>query len=307
MEETIIYWGKILGMLVFLIILTLNALFIVEQQTFKVVERLGKFKGIYRPGLSFKIPFVDRIAGENTLRIQQLEVDVETKTSDNVFVKVQVSVQFHILEEKAFEAFYKLKNPRPQITSYVFDTVRATVPTLSLDEVFVKKDDIATAVTQELKDTMDDFGYFIVKSLVTDIDPDAKVKESMNEINAQKRLRVAAEEKGEGEKILVVKAAEAEAESKKLQGEGIAKQRRAIIDGLKQSVEDFGESVEGSTPQDVMNLVLLTQYFDTLKDIGGSSRSNVLLLPSSPGGMADFADQIQRAILVGKGVPTQNG
>ena len=282
--------------LIILIILVFLAFFTVEQQTFKVVERFGKFNKICSPGLNIKIPFIDWVAGKDTFRIQQLDVPVETKTKDNVFVNVKVSVQYHIIKEKAFEAFYKLESPEPQITSYVFDVVRANVPTLDLDDVFEKKEEIASAIKSELKETMDDFGYLIVQALVTDIDPDAKVKESMNEINAQRRLRIAAAEKGEADKILRVKEAEAEAESKKLQGQGIAEQRKAIVDGLKDSVEAFSQAVEGSTAQDVMSLVLMTQYFDMLKDVGGSSQSNVIMIPSSPGGMDGISQEIIKAI-----------
>jgi len=285
----------IIGLAV-LFLLGLFTLFIVEQQTFKVVERFGKFSKICSAGLNFKIPFIDWVAGKDTFRIQQLDVPVETKTKDNVFVNVKVSVQYHIIKEKAFEAFYKLERPEPQITSYVFDVVRANVPTLDLDDVFEKKEEIASAIKTELKETMDDFGYLILQALVTDIDPDAKVKESMNEINAQRRLRIAAAEKGEADKILLVKSAEAEAESKKLQGQGIAEQRKAIVDGLKDSVEAFSQAVEGSTAQDVMSLVLMTQYFDMLKDVGGSSQSNVIMIPSSPGGMESISQEIIKAI-----------
>jgi regulator of protease activity HflC (stomatin/prohibitin superfamily) len=287
---------ELIVILVALIFLSFFALFTVEQQTFKVVERFGKFNKICSAGLNFKIPFIDWVAGKDTFRIQQLDVPVETKTKDNVFVNVKVSVQYHIIKDKAFDAFYKLESPEPQITSYVFDVVRANVPTLELDDVFEKKDEIASGIKTELKETMDDFGYLIVQALVTDIDPDSKVKESMNEINAQRRLRIAAAEKGEADKILRVKAAEAEAESKKLQGQGIAAQRKAIVDGLKDSVEAFSQAVQGSTAQDVMSLVLMTQYFDMLKDVGGSSQSNVIMIPSSPGGMAGISQEIIKAI-----------
>ena len=276
----------------------LAGLFTVKQQTFKVVERFGKFTKVAYSGLNWKVPLIDSVVGGDTFRIQQLDVPVETKTKDNVFIILKISVQYNILREKAFDAFYKLESPEPQITSYVFDVVRAKVPTLTLDDVFEKKDEIASSVTSELKETMDDFGYFIVQALVTDIEPDEKVKLAMNEINAQQRLRVAATEKGEAEKVLIVKAAEAEAESKRLQGEGIANQRKAIIQGLKESVEEFEEVIDGASAKDVMNLVLVTQYFDTLKDIGGSSKSNVVMVPSSPGGVSDIAQQIQQAMIV---------
>jgi regulator of protease activity HflC (stomatin/prohibitin superfamily) len=284
-----------------------DAFFIVRQQTVSVVERFGRFKRIARAGLNVKIPLIDRVVGKPSLRIQQLDVQIETKTKDNVFIQCIVSVQYNVLPDKVTDAFYKLQNAREQITSYVFDTVRARVPTIILDDVFEKKDDIAMAVKQELDAVMDDFGYGIIKTLVTDIDPDAKVKVSMNEINAAQRLREAAVQQAEAEKIRVVKAAEAEAESKALQGRGIAEQRKAIIDGLKESVENFSSSVDGTKAQDVMNLVLMTQYFDTLKDIGLSSRNNTILIPHSPGGMGDISEQMRNAIITANEVSFTSG
>lgn len=274
-----------------------DSLFVVRQQTVAVVERFGRFKTVAYPGLNMKVPFIDRIIAKPSLRIQQLDVEIETKTKDNVFVRCIVSVQYCILPEKVADAVYRLQNPREQITAYVFDTVRARVPSIILDDVFEKKDDIADAVKKELDIVMDDFGYSIIKTLVTDIDPDAKVKSSMNEINAAQRMREAAIQQAEAEKIRVVKAAEAEAESKALQGKGIADQRKAIIDGLKVSVESFSSSVDGTKAQDVMNLVLMTQYFDTLKDIGLSGKSNTILIPHSPGGMGDISEQMRNAII----------
>ena len=291
---------------VFLVIITLTGLFTVKQQTFKVIERFGKFHRIAYTGLNWRIPLIDSIVGKDTFRIQQLDVPVETKTKDNVFIVLKISVQYNVLREKAFEAFYKLEDAEPQIMSYVFDVVRAKVPTLLLDDVFEKKDEIADSVTSELKETMDDFGYLILQALVTDIEPDEKVKEAMNEINAQQRLRIAATEKGEAEKVLIVKAVEAEAESKRLQGEGIANQRKAIIHGLKESVEEFEEVIDGASAQDVMNLVLVTQYFDTLKDIGGNSKSNVVMVPSSPNGVSEVAQQIQQAMIVANKIAPEN-
>lgn len=279
--------------------------FTVEQQSTVILQRFGKFLRVARPGLNVKIPFVDWIAGRVNLRVQQLDVKVETKTEDNVFVHVLVSVQFYVHPEKVYEAFYKLTDPAKQITSFVFDVVRARVPKIILDDVFEKKDEIADAVRIELAQVMDDFGYGIVKTLVTDIDPDSKVKASMNEINAAQRLRMAAAEKGEAERILKVKSAEAEAQSKALQGKGIADQRRAIVDGLRDSVSEFQQSVPGSTPQDVMTLVLMTQYFDTLKEIGASSQTNTVLIPHSPGSLSDLSGQIRNAIISAEQVAAQ--
>lgn len=279
------------------ILIIIDGLFIVRQQTSGVVERLGKFHRVAGAGLNFKIPIIDRVTGRLSLRIQQLDVRVETKTKDNVFVLVVVSVQYYVLPGKVVDAVYRLQNPQSQITSFVFDTVRARVPSIILDDLFEKKDDIAQAVKTELDTVMDDFGYGIIKALVTDIDPDAKVKASMNEINAAQRLREAAIQQAEADKIRVVKAAEGEAESKALQGQGIANQRKAIIDGLKESVENFNNNIEGTNAQDVMNLVLMTQYFDTIKDIGLSGKSNSILIPHSPGGMGDISEQMRNAII----------
>ncbi len=279
------------------IVVAVLGLFTVRQQTAALVERFGKFKRVASAGLNFKIPLIDRVAGRISLRVRQLDVRVETKTRDNVFVFVVVSVQYFVIPEKVIDAFYKLQDADTQITSYVYDVVRARVPKVKLDDVFETKDDIAQAVKLELEQIMDDFGYGIVKTLVTDIDPDAKVKQSMNQINAAQRLRVAAVEEAEAEKIRVVKAAEADAESKALQGKGIADQRTAIVNGLQESVTDFKQSVEGTSSQDVMNLVLMTQYFDTLKDVGSSANTNTIMIPHSPAGMNDISEQLRTAMI----------
>lgn len=290
----------VLGIIALVIILT--GLFTVRQQTAAIVERFGRFNKASGAGLNFKIPLIDQIAGRVSLRVQQLDVRVETKTKDNVFVLVVVSVQYHVLPNKVLDAFYKLQNPQEQITAYVFDTVRARVPAVPLDQLFEMKDDIANAVKTELDAVMDEFGYSIVKALVTDIDPDAKVKVSMNEINAAQRLRMAAVEQAEADKIRVVKAAEAEAESKALQGQGIANQRKAIIEGLRESVENFSQAVDGVKSQDVMNLVMMTQYFDTIKDLGASGKSNTILIPHSPSGMGDLSEQMRNAMITAEQV-----
>lgn len=279
------------------VVIALTGFFTVTQQTSAIIERFGKFKRIAGAGLNWRIPLIDRIAGRISLRVQQLDVRVETKTKDNVFVNVVCSVQFFVIPDKVVDAFYKLQNAEAQITSYVYDVVRARVPNIILDDVFETKDDIAQAVKLELEQIMDDFGYGILKALVTDIDPDGKVKASMNEINAAQRLRVAAVEQAEADKIRVVKAAEAEAESKALQGKGIADQRTAIVNGLQESVTEFKQNVDGTTAQDVMNLVLMTQYFDTLKDVGLSSNSNTIMIPHSPSGMNDISEQLRSAMI----------
>ncbi len=290
-------WALVIGFGVFLLITLYLSFFTVEHQTTAIVQRFGRFVRVARPGLNFKIPWLEWIPGIQDMRVQQLNVVVETKTMDDVFAKTTVSVQLFVLPDKVYEAFYKLDNATGQIKSFVFDVVRARVPKIKLDDLFAKKDEIADAVKSELAEVMDNFGYGIIKALVTDIDPEEKVKAAMNEINAAQRLRIAANEKGEADRILKVKAAEAEAQSKALQGKGIADQRRAIVEGLRESVNQFKESVEGATSQDVMNLVMLTQYLDTLKEIGASSRTNVLLIPHGPAALTDLSSQMREAMI----------
>lgn len=279
------------------LILLLTSLFTVEQRTVAIVQRFGKFVREAGPGLQLRVPFFDHIAGRVNLRVQQLDVAIETKTEDNVFVKMIVAVQYFVLPDRVYDAFYKLDDAHRQIRSYVFDVVRAQVPKIKLDDVFEKKDDIAEAVKVELSHVMEGFGYGILKALVTDIEPDPRVKEAMNEINAAQRMRVAANEKGEAERILKVKLAEGDAQSKALQGKGIADQRQAIVAGLRDSVDEFQRSVPGTTAKDVMNLVLMTQYFDMLKEIGASSRSNAILIPHSPGNLSTLTEQIRTAMV----------
>jgi regulator of protease activity HflC (stomatin/prohibitin superfamily) len=291
------YLPFLVAIIVVLLIIGYSTVFIVEQQTVAIVVRFGKFIRSAGPGLGLKIPFVDFVTGRMSLRVLQLDVPVETKTKDNVFIKIAISVQYRVQPECIYDAFYRLSDPSVQITSFVFDVVRAQVPKLTLDDVFEKKDNIAVAVKAELAEQMKEFGYDIIKALVTDINPDSKVKAAMNEINEQQRLRMAAEQKGEAAKILRVKRAEAEAESLRLQGIGIADQRKAIVEGLKCSIGEFQESIPGTSAADVMNLVLVTQYYDALKEIGSNNKSNTLLLPSTPDGTKTFASLIQENML----------
>ncbi len=259
---------------------------IVKQQTAIIIERFGKFKSIRFAGFNMIIPGIDQVAGELSLKIQQLDVEVETKTLDDVFVRVNISVQYQIIRDSVYEAFYKLTNSRNQITSYVFDTVRAQVPTMKLDDVFVKKDEIAIAIKQELELAMQTYGYQIIKALVTDIDPDQEVKKSMNQINAAERMKVAAEFEAEAERIKIVAKAKADAESKKLQGQGTADQRREIAKGLEQSVEMLNKVGIGS--QEASSLIVITQHYDTLQSMGENANSNVVLLPNSPSTASDM-------------------
>ncbi|CAL2061905.1 SPFH domain-containing protein [Tenacibaculum sp. 190524A05c] len=270
-----------LPLIIFLsIIILISAVFIVKQQTAAIIERFGRFQSIRHSGLQFKIPLVDRIAGKLSLKIQQLDVLVETKTLDDVFVRLKVSVQYKVIKDKVYDAFYKLDYPHDQITSYVFDVVRAEVPKMKLDDVFVKKDDIAIAVKSELNDAMIEYGYDIIKTLVTDIDPDSQVKEAMNRINAAEREKIAAQYEGDAQRILIVEKAKAEAESKRLQGQGIADQRREIARGLEESVEVLNKV--GINSQEASALIVVTQHYDTLQSIGEETNSNLILLPNSP-------------------------
>ena len=256
------------------------SIFIVKQQTAAVIERFGKFRSVRQSGLQFKIPLIDRISGKLSLKIQQLDVMVETKTSDDVFVRLKISVQYKVIRDKVYDAFYKLDYPHDQITSYVFDVVRAEVPKMKLDDVFLRKDNIAIAVKRELNEAMIDYGYDIIKTLVTDIDPDSQVKEAMNRINAAEREKVAAQYEGDAQRILIVERAKAEAESKRLQGQGIADQRREIARGLEESVDVLNRV--GINSQEASALIVVTQHYDTLQSIGGSTNSNLILLPNSP-------------------------
>ncbi len=262
------------------IVILLSGIFMVRQQTAAIVERFGKFIGVRNSGLQFKIPIFDKIAGRINLKIQQLDVVVETKTKDDVFVRLKISVQFQVVKEKVYDAFYKLENPHDQITSYVFDVVRAEVPKMKLDDVFERKDDIAIAVKRELNEAMSSYGFDIIKTLVTDIDPDLQVKAAMNRINAAEREKVAAEFEAEADRIKIVAKARAEAESKRLQGQGIADQRREIARGLEESVDVLNNV--GINSQEASALIVVTQHYDTLQSMGEQTNSNLILMPNSP-------------------------
>ena len=284
--------------LVVVVLLALAGFFTVDTAQVAVIQRFGKFIRVADPGLNWKIPVIDVIAGRVSLRVNQITLTMETKTKDNVFVTIPISVQCRVRAESVFDAYYKLSNPGDQIKAYVEQVILGHVPSMTLDEVFASQAGIAAAVKQELDADMAGFGYEIVNVLVTDIVPDAKVKSAMNDINAAQREQVAANARGEAEKILVVKKAEAEAESKALQGQGIANQRKAIIEGLQGSIEQFQHAVQGTSATDVMQLVLITQYFDTLKSIGENEKNSTLFLSHSPGSVKDISDQILESMLV---------
>jgi regulator of protease activity HflC (stomatin/prohibitin superfamily) len=284
-------------LVVIILIVVFGSFFTVSTAEVAVITRFGKFRRVAEPGLNWKWPIIDKVAGRVSLRVNQINLTMETKTKDNVFVTIPISVQNRVRPEKIYDAFYKLSNPMEQIQSYVEQVILGHVPGMTLDEVFASQSGIATAVKQELDADMAGFGFEIVNVLVTDIVPDAKVKSAMNDINAAQREQVAANARGEAEKILVVKKAEAEAESKALQGQGIANQRKAIIEGLQGSIDQFKKVVEGVSTNEVMQLVMVTQYFDTIKSIGESDKTNTLFLSHSPGTVRDISDQILQSML----------
>ena len=283
--DVFFYVILVLGLFLFL-----SSFFTVKQQTAVIIERFGKFTSVRSSGLQLKIPVVDRIAGRVNLKIQQLDVIIETKTKDNVFVKMKVSVQFKVIQDKVYDAFYKLEYPHDQITAYVFDVVRAEVPKLKLDDVFERKDDIAIAVKRELNEAMTTYGYDIINTLVTDIDPDIQVKNAMNRINAADREKTAAEFEAESSRIRIVAKAKAEAESKRLQGQGIADQRREIARGLVESVDILNKV--GINSQEASALIVVTQHYDTLQAIGADTNSNLILLPNSPQAGSDMLNNM---------------
>ncbi|MGA7242833.1 MAG: SPFH domain-containing protein [Terracidiphilus sp.] len=289
----------VLGVLAIIVLsLILGSFFTVSTAEVAVLTRFGKFLRVAEAGLNWKAPYLDSVAGMVSLRVNQITLTMETKTKDNVFVTIPISVQNRVRPERVYDAFYKLSDPVAQIKSYVEQVILGHVPGMTLDEVFASQSSIAAAVKQELDADMAAFGYEIVNVLVTDIVPDAKVKSAMNDINAAQREQVAATARGEADKILVVKKAEAEAESKALQGQGIANQRKAIVEGLQASIEQFQKAVEGATSRDVMQLVLVTQYFDTLKSIGENDKTNTLFISHSPGAVKEVSDQILESMLL---------
>ncbi len=304
MEGTLILAGVLV---VFGLILLFSGLFTVEQQSSAIVERFRRFHKICGPGLNFKVPVIDRVAGYVTHRVRELEIRVETKTRDDVFVELLIAVQFYVREDPTVvrAAFYKLMNPHQQISSYVFDTVRALVPEMPVDNVFAEKEKIARAVKERLSDTMEEFGYTILQALVNDIQPDPEVKRAMNKVNASARLKEAAKNEAEAAKIRVIAEAEAEARAKELQGVGIARQRLAIARGLKESVDACREA--GISPEEAAKMVLLTQHYDSVTAIGARSRATVMMVPYAPEGMSAFSDQIMQALLTTERVAHSDG
>ena len=293
----VLSWSVLSFVGILVLFTVLGSFFTVQTAQVAIITRFGRFLRVADPGLNWKWPFIDSVAARVSLRVNQITLTMETKTKDNVFVTIPISVQNRVRPERVFDAYYKLANPVEQIQSYVEQVILGHVPGMTLDEVFASQSGIAAAVKQELDADMAGFGYEIVNVLVTDIVPDAKVKSAMNDINAAQREQVAANARGEAEKILVVKKAEAEAESKALQGQGIANQRKAIIEGLQGSIEQFQKVVAGASTSEVMQLVLVTQYYDTIKSIGESDKTNTLFLSHSPGAVREISDQVLQSMV----------
>ena len=299
-------FGIVLGA-VFGVILLVLAIFVVRQQTFAILERWGKFNRVVGPGIHVKVPIMDRVAGRVSIRVQELNVSIKTKTNDNVFVDLLIAVQYFVDgEDKVWDAFYRLTNPQAQMESWIFDNVRAKVPGMILDSVFENKEEIAKEIEESLSARLSEYGYKLVRALVNDIQPDKGVADAMNEINRQQRLRVAAEHEGEAKKIIVIKEAEADARSKELSGEGIAKQRIAIVAGLRESVKDASDAL-GVNAEGVMTLVLMTQYYDMLTDVGKNSRANTIMLPHTPGAVGELQKQIIASIETSKAAGVDEG
>ena len=282
----------------FLIILgiLISMLYVVRQQSVAIVERFGRYQKIATSGIHMRLPFgIDKIAARIQLRLLQSESEVETKTKDNVFVMMNVATQYRVNEQNVTDAYYKLMRPEAQIKSYIEDALRSSVPKLTLDELFEKKDEIALEVQHQVAEEMTTYGYIIVKTLITKVEPDAEVKQSMNEINAAQRKRVAAQELAEADKIKIVTAAEAEAEKDRLHGVGIAQQRKAIVDGLAESIAELKEANVGMSEEQIMSILLTNQYLDTLNTFAAKG-NQTLFLPNNPNGVDDIRTQILSAL-----------
>jgi regulator of protease activity HflC (stomatin/prohibitin superfamily) len=300
MVEAII--SVVLVVIVLVVLVGLSGFYTVEQQSYAIVERFGKFQQITSPGLNWRIPLIDKVVARVSIRVRELIVNINTKTRDNVFVDLELAVQYQVRNQSdAWNAHYTLTNHAQQMESFIYDTVRAKVPTMELDNVFENKDDIADDVKETLSDKMETYGYDIVQSLVNDVRPAANVAQAMNEIVAQERLRRAAEHKADAEKIVVVKAAEADAEAKRLAGEGIANQRKAIIQGYQESVAGL-QMATGVDAREIMSVVLMTQYFDALRDMAIGGRNSVIFANHTPGTIAETQEQFLQALLAAQSV-----
>ena len=277
--------------------IVISSLYVVKQQSVAIIERFGRYQKISDSGIHMRAPFgIDKIAARVQLRVLQSEIVVETKTQDNVFVTMNVATQYRVNESNVKDAYYKLMRPESQIKSYIEDALRSSVPKLTLDELFEKKDEIALEVQKQVAEEMSTYGYIIVKTLITKVEPDAEVKQSMNEINAAQRKRVAAQELAEADKIKIVTAAEAEAEKDRLHGVGIAEQRKAIVDGLADSIKELKGANVDLTEEQIMSILLTNQYLDTLNNFADKEGNNTIFLPANPDGVENIRTQILSAL-----------
>ena len=278
-------------------VIVISSLYVVKQQSVAIIERFGRYQKISESGIHMRAPFgIDKIAARVQLRLLQSEIVVETKTQDNVFVTMNVATQYRVNESNVKDAYYKLMRPESQIKSYIEDALRSSVPKLTLDELFEKKDEIALEVQKQVAEEMSTYGYIIVKTLITKVEPDAEVKQSMNEINAAQRKRVAAQELAEADKIKIVTAAEAEAEKDRLHGVGIAEQRKAIVDGLADSIKELKGANVDLTEEQIMSILLTNQYLDTLNNFADKEGNNTIFLPANPDGVENIRTQILSAL-----------
>lgn len=268
----------------------------VEQSDVAIVESCGKYKQSAKAGCLCLVPCKDSVAGVLSLRVQDHNCVVESKTKDNVFVYVKLSIQYSVLPDRVEKAFYTLQAPISQIESYVFNSIRGQIPLVDIDELFSMRSEIAERLKKDVDDQMDKYGFDILTVLITDIDPAKSVKDAMNQIQLYQRMRSAATDKAEAQKMQAIKAAEADAEAKRLSGVGLAEQRKAIVAGLQSSIENFQEGVQELSSEDVMSLLLLNQYFDTLKDVASSCSSSTLFL-SHTGGLDAVAAQMTQGII----------
>lgn len=281
---------------VVLIVILFSSLYVVRQQSVAIIERFGRYQKLSNSGIHLRLPFgIDHIAARVQLRLLQSEIVVETKTQDNVFVMMNVATQYRVNENNVTDAYYKLIRPEAQIKSYIEDALRSSVPKLTLDELFEKKDEIALEVQKQVAEEMSTYGYIIVKTLITKVEPDAEVKQSMNEINAAQRKRVAAQELAEADKIKIVTAAEAEAEKDRLHGVGIAQQRKAIVDGLAESIMELKGTNVSLTEEQIMSILLTNQYLDSLNTFAQHGNSSIFL-PANPEGAEDIRTQVMSAL-----------
>jgi regulator of protease activity HflC (stomatin/prohibitin superfamily) len=291
----------VFGGIVALLVLgtVLGSFFTIQTQQAAVIQRFGKFLRVANAGLNFKAPWIDSIIAMVDLRIQQFSAIIETKTKDNVFVKIPVNVQYFIIPDGVENAFYKLSNPKAQIESYVYNVILGHVPGMILDDVFLKQSEIAVDVKTQLEASMQPFGYGISKVLITDVIPDDRVKASMNSINAALRDQEAAKAQGEAKRILMVAQAEAEKQAKILQGEGIAGEREAVAKGLQKSILEIKDAVPDVSEADILAILALTQHYDTLKAIGASDRTNTILVPHTPDAVGALMSQLRNTFAVG--------